>query len=621
MARRWLAPGGRRRPRPARPRGDRAGARRSLARRRQRRRAARRAGLARLPHARTRRAPAPGWGGWLAELARRSKRVDAACATPRAATLWIAAERLPQFQALWPDARARAADRRAGADAPSAPGRARRRWSRSCAAGSKGSARSTRRRSPRRSASRRDDIAARARRAARPKASRCAAASRPAPTRDEWCERRLLARIHRYTVKRLRAEIEPVAARDFLRFLFDWQRVTPTRRAWRGRTRSPRCSASSKASRRRPAPGRPRSCRRASPATSRPGSTTSASPGASPGRGCGRATAAAEPATRQRRAGADDADHPARRAGTRRCGPRCRRAGEPAQAERPRAQAVARLHRATHGASFFDELVDGTGLLRTAGRGGARPSWSRSGLVNSDSFAGLRALLVPAEQRKPLGGGSAGAARARSAWRTPAAGRWRAAPPPRRRTRRRRRRRGRAPRAHAAAPLRRRVLAPARARGRWLPPWRDLLRVYRRLEARGEIRGGRFVAGFSGEQFALPEAVGAAARDRAASRRPARSCRCRGADPLNLVGILTPGPKLAALTGNRVLYRDGMPVALLAGGEVQFLAGARSGRRMGGAQGAAARRRAGAAGGAGDEQKHPTSPLPPNNTTLRRRAP
>jgi len=104
----------------------------------------------------------------------------------------------------------------------------------------------------------------------------------------------------------------------------------------------------------------------------------------------------------------------------------------------------------------------------------------------------------------------------------------------------------------------------------WLPPWRDLLRVYRRLEARGEIRGGRFVAGFSGEQFALPDAVGML---REVRRKPlSGTCvSLSGADPLNLAGILTPGSKLAALTGNRLLYRDGLPVALFAGGEVQFL--------------------------------------------------
>jgi ATP-dependent helicase Lhr and Lhr-like helicase len=104
----------------------------------------------------------------------------------------------------------------------------------------------------------------------------------------------------------------------------------------------------------------------------------------------------------------------------------------------------------------------------------------------------------------------------------------------------------------------------------WLPPWRDLLRVYRRLESRGDIRGGRFVAGFSGEQFALPDAV---ATLREVRRQPASGVlvSLSGADPLNLAGILTPGPRLAALTGNRLLYRDGVPIALLAAGEVQFL--------------------------------------------------
>jgi ATP-dependent Lhr-like helicase len=104
----------------------------------------------------------------------------------------------------------------------------------------------------------------------------------------------------------------------------------------------------------------------------------------------------------------------------------------------------------------------------------------------------------------------------------------------------------------------------------WLPAWRDILMCCRRLEARGEIRGGRFVAGVAGEQFASPEAVG-----------PLREVRRRalagqyvslsGADPLNLLGIVTPGPRLPSLTGNRVLYRDGVPVATFAGGEITFL--------------------------------------------------
>jgi ATP-dependent Lhr-like helicase len=104
----------------------------------------------------------------------------------------------------------------------------------------------------------------------------------------------------------------------------------------------------------------------------------------------------------------------------------------------------------------------------------------------------------------------------------------------------------------------------------WLPKWRDLLRVYRKLEARGDIRSGRFVSGFSGEQFALTEAV---ASLRAIRRRaPDDSLvSVSGADPLNLAGILTPGPKLAALAGNRVLYRDGVPIAFLEGDSARFL--------------------------------------------------
>jgi ATP-dependent Lhr-like helicase len=104
-----------------------------------------------------------------------------------------------------------------------------------------------------------------------------------------------------------------------------------------------------------------------------------------------------------------------------------------------------------------------------------------------------------------------------------------------------------------------------------LPAWRDLLIAYRRLEARGEIRGGRFVDGFSGEQFALPEAVG---RLRSIRKLPAKGTlvSVSAADPLNLAGIALPGERLPALSGNRVLYRDGVAIALLEGREVRFLA-------------------------------------------------
>jgi len=125
-------------------------------------------------------------------------------------------------------------------------------------------------------------------------------------------------------------------------------------------------------------------------------------------------------------------------------------------------------------------------------------------------------------------------------------------------------------------------------------PWRVLLRIYHRLEARGEIRGGRFVAGISGEQFALPEAVGmlrAIRRTRTGAmdfglRSPVRETQDQttdpiaseteslvsvsAADPLNLVGIITPGGRVTAHTANRVLYRNGEPITVLESGETSF---------------------------------------------------
>jgi ATP-dependent Lhr-like helicase len=124
-------------------------------------------------------------------------------------------------------------------------------------------------------------------------------------------------------------------------------------------------------------------------------------------------------------------------------------------------------------------------------------------------------------------------------------------------------------------------------------PWRILLRTYHRLEARGEIRGGRFVAGISGEQFALPEAVGMLRAIRRARTGPTdfgfkspasltedplgvahgeeTLISISAADPLNLAGIITPGGRITAYTSNRILYRNGEPVAVLEGGETRFL--------------------------------------------------
>jgi len=127
-------------------------------------------------------------------------------------------------------------------------------------------------------------------------------------------------------------------------------------------------------------------------------------------------------------------------------------------------------------------------------------------------------------------------------------------------------------------------------------PWRVLLRIYHRLEARGEIRGGRFVAGISGEQFALPEAVGMlrairrtrtgvmdfglrspspgieeATSEASAATGQESLISVSAADPLNLVGVITPGGRVTAHTSNRVLYRNGEPIAVLESGETRFL--------------------------------------------------
>ncbi len=93
----------------------------------------------------------------------------------------------------------------------------------------------------------------------------------------------------------------------------------------------------------------------------------------------------------------------------------------------------------------------------------------------------------------------------------------------------------------------------------------------RRLEARGEIRGGRFVAGFSGEQYATPDAV-SLLRDTRKKPHDGQLIALSAADPLNLIGLITPESRVPALTGNRILYQDGMPIAAHVAGEVRFLA-------------------------------------------------
>ena len=215
-----------------------------------------------------------------------------------------------------------------------------------------------------------------------------------------------------------------------------------------------------------------------------------------------------------------------------------------------------------HGASFFDDLVSGTALLRSQAET-ALGELVSAGLVNADSFSGLRALLIPSDKKRQL------VARRRrvALFGLEDAGRWSLI------------RKGRAADDSAALEqiaeilLRRYGVVFRRVLEReadWLPPWHALLRVFRRLEAQGKIRGGRFVAGMAGEQYALPDAVAAL---RAVRRQEAKGdfVSLSAADPLNLTGIITPGARVPALTKNRVLYRDGVPVAIHAGGESEFI--------------------------------------------------
>ena len=215
------------------------------------------------------------------------------------------------------------------------------------------------------------------------------------------------------------------------------------------------------------------------------------------------------------------------------------------------------------GASFFDDLVYRTKLFPSQAED-ALGELIGAGLITSDSFTGLRALLVP-DKYKTNGSHT----RDMEIFSMNYAGRWSVL--------------------HdehnddhqhqqenietiAWALLRRygilfRKLAE---RENLAPPWRDLVRVLRTLEARGQIRGGRFVEGYYGEQFALPEAI-VELRNVKKENKHDVLISISAADPLNLTGIMTPGRRIPAYSGNRILYRDGVPIAVREANEIQFL--------------------------------------------------
>ena len=381
----------------------------------------------------------------------------------------------------------------------------------------------------------------------------------------EWCERRLLARIHRYTVNRLRREIEPVSCAEFMRFLLSWQHVTPDENlegplaldkildqlkgyelpaaAWEGDVLPARladyesswldmlCQTGRYTWVRLTTGGDVARPNRTGPIRTSPIAIIPR-----------RDVSAWSEITQQRTSGKIELSNSGRQL---------------------------RDHLATHGASFFDELTEQTGLLRTQIEE-ALGELAVAGMASSDSFAGLRALLVPSNRRRPLG--SHRRRRRASSHDIEDAGRW-ALLSPGSQTSEEMSIPGPDTLQHIAWSLLSRygvVFKRVLERETTLPPWRDLVMVLRRMEARGEIRGGRFVVGPSGEQFALPEAV---SKLREMRRKPASDTlvSLSGADPLNLVGILSPGPRLPALLTNRVLYKDGNPIALQVGKDVRFL--------------------------------------------------
>ncbi|MFM0294731.1 MULTISPECIES: DEAD/DEAH box helicase [Paraburkholderia] len=389
----------------------------------------------------------------------------------------------------------------------------------------------------------------------------------PQAGEEEWCERHLLARIHRYTVKRLRREIEPVERHDFMRFLFEWQHLTPDTRsegrdalaavldqlegfqaaagAWEEDILPARVKAYANTS-------LDELCRAGKIVWTR---LTERARGAA---GPVRSTPIVLLPRVQVRVWSALLD-PSK---------------QPELSSRAQSVYDALVQ---HGAMFFDELLAEVRVLRMELES-ALGELVAAGLVNSDSFAGLRALLKPVAKRNAFSSNR----RARSSALIGGmddAGRWALVTRPT------------AAVASATAPEQRRRQLPPEVlehvamtllrrygvvfwrllerEADWLPPWRDLLRVFQRLEARGVIRGGRFVNGLAGEQFALPEAIPVLREVRRHANDSAFVC-VAGTDPLNLAGTLLVGERVPAVAGNRILYRDGVVVATLVAGAFWF---------------------------------------------------
>ena len=389
----------------------------------------------------------------------------------------------------------------------------------------------------------------------------------PGNTVTEWSARRLLARIHSYTLNRLRQEIEPVASSDFIRFLLAWQKLTPDHQmegpeslkaiieqlegveapaaAWEGELLPARMVEYDPAWLDALCLSGEVVWARLTPLV------RSAADNAERTRGSGPVRNTPIALLRRKNFALWSSVFP-----------------QPAPTSTSEFSTTTQTvydYLKTRGASFFTDIVDNTELLRSQVEE-ALADLVANGVVVSDSFAGLRALLTPGSRKTQ--------AASRRKHRQPvyemaSAGRWSIL-----------HRNNTPPNVNDQALIEEVAWALLKRYGvvfkRLLEregmalPWRVLLRFYHRLEMRGEVRGGRFVAGISGEQFALPEAIGMLRAIRRAGAQESL-ISVSAADPLNLVGIIIPGPRITAHTSNRILYQDGAPIASFESGEPHFL--------------------------------------------------
>ncbi|MBI1818563.1 MAG: DEAD/DEAH box helicase [Deltaproteobacteria bacterium] len=391
----------------------------------------------------------------------------------------------------------------------------------------------------------------------------------PSKPSEEWCERRLLARIHRLTINRLRREIEAVSAADFIRFLMRWQHVHAGTQL-HGRDGVAQIIGQLQGLE-LPAPAWERDVLTARVDLYNPADLEQLCLAGEVAWGRLRLAPVGNGVDTD-----DPADHLTgvvapvrgrRRAAPTRAAPLALvlREALPALLE-PAASDVdlfrelssaARdviAHLERYGAAFLADIARATGLLPTQTEDALWELVAR-GLVTGDGIAGLRTLLLPdVKRRQPQR--RLRALRGGSARRLMPVGRWALLRPP-----------GLPSSADdvshdlIARQLLRRygvVFRELLAREVRAPAWRVLLGLYRRMEARGEIRGGRFVGGFIGEQFALAEAVDTL---RAVRRTAAggETALIAASDPLNLVGILTPGTRVSPFSSQMILYRDGVP--------------------------------------------------------------